>query len=134
MFIFEVDTSSFIEYMDELHWRFLEMVQTMMDVAELVKANTLPLTPRETGRLGESFRYVVWDANPDFIEVEVKMDAVDPRDGYRYAEYQHETFGLHHQYGQMWFLKAGIYASRGMAFEMIEKDYLSLFNEGFSGL
>ena len=114
-------------YLYTIRGRFFHMLQAMIDVAELVKANTLPLTPLETGRLGESFQWQVMKYSRDFIEVEVKMDAVDPYNGYHYAQYQHDTFGLHHPHGQMWYLRAGIHASKSMAYEIIEQDYLSLF-------
>lgn len=107
--------------------RYSLMLQAMIDVAEVVKANTLPLTPYDTGRLGESFHWQVLEYNRNFIEVEVIMDATDPKSGFRYAQYQHDTEGLHHPHGQMWYLRAGINASKSMAYELIEQDYLSLF-------
>ena len=114
-------------YLYTIRGRFSLMLQAMIDVAEVVHANTMPLTPLETGRLGESFQWQVMKYSRDFIEVEVKMDAVDPKSGFHYAEYQHDTFGLNHPHGQMWYLRAGINASKSMAYEIIESDYLSLF-------
>lgn len=108
--------------------RYSLMLQAMIDVAEVVHANTLPLTPLDTGQLGESFHWQVIEYNREFIEVEVKMDAVDPKGGFHYAEYQHNTFGLNHPHGQMWYLRGGINASKSIAYEIIEQDYLSLFS------
>ena len=117
----------FRTYLYTVRGRFSLMLQAMIDVAEVVHANTLPLTPLDTGQLGESFHWQVLEYSREFIEVEVKMDAVDPKSGFHYAEYQHNTFGLNHPHGQMWYLRAGIHASRSMAYELIEQDYLSLF-------
>ena len=129
MFLFEVKgEDEFRTWLYTVKGRYSLMLQAMIDVAEVVHANTLPLTPLDTGRLGESFQWQVIDYNKEFIEVEVKMDAIDPKSGFRYAEYQHNTFGLNHPHGQMWFLRAGIHASKDMAFEIIEQDYLSLFS------
>lgn len=121
----------FQTYLWTIKGRFSLMLQAMIDSAEVIKANTLPLTPFETGRLGESFGWMVMDYGHDFIEVEVKMDAVDPNSGFHYAQYQHDTFGLNHPYGQMWYLRAGIHASKSMVYEIIETDYLSLFNRSY---
>lgn len=128
MYTFEVKgADEFRTWLYTVKGRYSLMLQAMIDVAEVVQANTLPLTPRETGRLGESFDWRINEYNSEFIEVEVIMDAVDPKSNFRYAEYQHNTFGLNHPYGQMWYLKAGINASKSMAYEIIESDYLSLF-------
>ena len=117
----------FKTYLYTVRGRFSLMLQAMIDVAELIKANTLPLTPYETGQLGESFQWQVLQYSKEFIEVEVKMDAIDPKSGFHYAEYQHNTAGLNHPHGQMWYLKEGINTSKSMAYELIEQDYLSLF-------
>lgn len=114
-------------YLYTIRGRFSLMLQAMIDVAEVVHANTTVLTPYETGRLGESFQWQTIHYSREFIEVEVKMDAVDPKSGFHYAQYQHDTHGLNHPYGQMWYLRAGINASKSMAYEIIESDYLSLF-------
>ena len=132
MFLFEVTgLEEFRTYLYTVKGRYSLMLQAMVDVAETVHANTMPLTPFETGRLGESFEWQVLEYNRDFIEVEVKMDAIDPENGFHYAQYQHDTFGLNHPYGQMWYLRGGIHASKSMAYEIIEMDYLSLFNRSY---
>ena len=132
MFTFEVKgDDEFRTWLYTVQGRYSLMLQAMIDVAELVHAETLPRTPLDTGRLGESFQWQTMEYDQNFIEVEVKMDAVDPKSGFRYAEYQHNTFGLNHPHGQMWYLKAGIHASRSMAYEIIEQDYLSLFSRSY---
>ena len=123
----KIDADDFRTYLYSVRGRFSIMLQAMIDVAEVIHANTLPLTPYDTGQLGESFGWRVMKYGREFIEVEVKMDAVDPKSGFHYAEYQHDTHGLHHPYGQMWYLRAGIHASKSMAYEIIEQDYLSMF-------
>lgn len=124
-------------YLYTIKGRYFMMLEAMIDVAKVVESNTLPLTPYKTGRLGESFRWEVLEYNKDFIEVGVIMDAVDPYDGFHYAEYQHTGINwktgepLHHpppRAGQSWYLKEGINASKSMAYEIIEEDYLSLFS------
>ncbi|WP_458456078.1 hypothetical protein [Methanobrevibacter sp.] len=114
-------------YLYTVRGRFSLMLQAMIDVAEVIHANTMPLTPLDTGRLGGSFQWQTLHYSRDFIELEVKMDAVDPKSGFHYAEYQHNTVGLNHPHGQMWYLRTGINASKSMAYEIIESDYLSLF-------
>lgn len=129
MFSFQVKgVEEFKTHLYTVRGRYSLMLQAMIDVAEVVKANTLPLTPLDTGQLGESFHWQVLHYSRDFIEVEVIMDAVDPKSGFHYAEYQHETFGLNHPHGQMWYLREGINASKSMAYEIIEQDFLSLFS------
>jgi hypothetical protein len=123
----KVDVDDFRTYLYTVRGRFSIMLQAMIDVAEVIHANTLPLTPLDTGQLGESFSWQTLKYSREFIEVEVKMDAIDPNNGFHYAEYQHETEGLYHPHGQMWYLRDGIHASRSMAYEIIEQDYLSMF-------
>lgn len=116
-------------YLYTVRGRFFMMLRTMIDVAKIIQANTLPLTPYETGQLGESFTWHTLEYNREFIEVEVQMDAVDPDNGFHYAEYQHEE-DLYHpppRAGQQYYLRDGINASKNMAYEIIEQDYLSLF-------
>ena len=119
----------FRTYLYTVRGRYSLMLQAMIDVAKVVQANTLPLTPFETGQLGESFKWKTLQYNREFIEVEVQMDAVDPKSGFHYAEYQHNRT-LHHpppRAGQQFYLREGINASKSMAYEIIEQDYLSLF-------
>ena len=117
----------FRTYLYTVRGRFSLMLQAMIDVAELIHAKTMPLTPLDTGQLGESFHWQVIQYSNEFIEVEVIMDAIDPKSSFRYAEYQHNTEGLYHPHGQAFYLREGINASRSMAYEIIEQDYLSLF-------
>ncbi len=131
MFSFQViGIDEFRTWLYTVKGRYSLMLQAMIDVAKVVEANTLPLTPFETGRLGESFHWQTINYGRDFIEVEVIMDAVDPKSGFHYAKYQHEE-DLYHpppRAGQRWYLKEGINASKSMAYEIIEQDYLSLFS------
>ena len=109
--------------------RYSLMLQAMIDVAEVIHAETLPLTPYETGMLGESFHWQTVKYSKEFIEVDVIMDAEDPKSGFIYAKYQHDN-DLHHpppRAGQQYYLREGIHASESMAYEIIEQDYLSLF-------
>ena len=130
MTVFELKftgVDDFKTYLYTVRGRYSLMLQAMIDVAEVVHANTLPLTPLDTGQLGESFHWQVIEYNRNLIEVEVKMDAIDPKSKFHYAEYQHDTFILSHPHGQALYLREGIHASESMAYEIIEQDYLSLF-------
>lgn len=123
-----IDDSDFREWVEVTRGEFLSMVQTLINVAEMIDLNTRPLVPVETERLRRSFKYVVTDRSSDFIELELGYDASDPKTGFIYAEYQHETTGLHHpRGGEPFYLTKGIKRSLSDAFEMIEMDYLSLF-------
>ena len=116
-------------YLRTVRGRFSLMLQAMIDVAEVIHAETLPKTPFETGRLGESFEWKVIEYNRNLIEVEVEMDAIDPNSGFHYAEYQHNRDLRHPEprAGQRFYLREGIFASEDIAYEIIEQDYLSLF-------
>lgn len=123
----EIHDEEFREWVSSAKSRFMDMVQTMIDVAHVVELHTAPLVPLETGRLEHSFKFVVTERTPDFIEVEIGYDASDPESGFVYAEYQHEE-DLHHPLrGEQFYLKNGIELSRNESFELIEVDYLSLF-------
>ena len=127
-FDFEIDDSDFKEWANITRNNFLMMTTTMINVAEMIDLNTRPFVPVETERLRKSFKYVFTEKSSDFIEMEIGYDAVDPRNGFMYAEYQHETTGLHHpRGGEPFYLFKGIKSSLSEAFEMIETDYLSLF-------
>ena len=125
---FKVDDSDYNEWVSTVQSNFLMMVNTLINVAEMIDLNTRPLTPVETERLRESFKYVVTEKSSDFIELELGYDATDPKSGFMYAMYQHETTGLHHpRGGDAFYLTRGISKSIADAFDMIETDYLSLF-------
>ena len=128
MISFTVDATEFEEWVNVTQGNFLMMVNTLINVAEMIELNTRPRVPVETERLRRSFKYVVTEKSSDFIELELGYDASDPKNGFVYAEYQHETTGLHHpRGGEPFYLTKGIRSSLGDAFDMIEKDYLSLF-------
>lgn len=125
---FTVDDSEYVEWAETTLAKFPTMINTMQNVAEMIDLNTRPYVPLDTGLLERSFKYVMVEQSSDFLEMEMGYDAVDPKSGFAYAEYQHETTGLHHpRRGEPFYLFKGIKSSLGDAFDMIEKDYLSLF-------
>lgn len=121
----------FEEYLRGVKNRFALMVNTMKDVAEIIKANTLPRTPLETGRLGESFEYTVLKNIPRETIVQIRMSALNPNTGYDYAGIQHFNLSYSHAHGGALYLMRGIMASESMSYQIIEQDYLSLFGGGF---
>ena len=122
------DDTDYREWATMVLDNFQVMVNTMINLAEMIDLNTRPLTPVETERLRTSFKYVITERSSDFIEVEIGYDATDPYDGYMYAEYQHETTGLNHpRGGGAFYLTRGIKKSIADGFDMIERDYMSLF-------
>ena len=148
---FKVKTEAFEEWIFNMHHRFQQMVQTLIDVHHLIQANTNQLVPLDTGRLEESYHYNLVREDESFIELHSVYDAVDPDYGFHYAEYQHELIrstltyskyaraksgspvGNHHRHGTRGtdhYLLKGIHASESMAWTIIETDYLSLFNGG----
>lgn len=128
MISFTLDDSEFREWSEIALSKFQMMVQTMEDVASLIQANTYMKVPLDTGRLEESYHWVVRENTSDFIKVDIIFDAEDPDTGFHYAEIQHNTLHFNHpKRGQAFYLYAGIQASRDMAYSIIETDYLSLF-------
>jgi len=154
-----VETEPFEEWLFSLHHRFYDMVQTMMDVFEVFKAqmNTESLIPLDTGRLERSFHYQIYE-NTNFIEMYSIFSAVDPKSNYDYAYYQHEleyrgvlTYSAYtkdssryttsrslqrlnrHRHGTRGtdhYLYKGIDGSETLMWTIIEQDYLSLFDGG----
>ena len=122
-----VDDSEFEEWVYTARSRFETMVLTMVDVAELIHANTNWRVPLDTGRLEESFHWELREENPDRIVVDVIYDAEDPKTGFHYAEFQHNRLLNHPKRGQAYYLYNGIQASKSMAYQIIETDYMSLF-------
>ena len=127
MFLFEVKADEFYEWVNTARTRFETMVLTMVDVASLIHANTNQRVPLDTGRLEESFEWELVKETSDFIQVNVTYDAEDPDSGFHYAEYQHNHLLNHPKRGEAYYLYNGIQASRSMAYQIIETDYLSLF-------
>lgn len=149
---FKVDAEGFEEWLFSLHHRFLDMVQTMIDIHYLIQANTNQRVPLDTGRLEESFRYDIVRQDEFFIEMHSIYSATDPNSGFDYAFYQHELMfrgvgtyslysraksgypvGNHHRHGtrgQWHYLERGVDASRSMMWTILEQDYLSLFYGG----
>ena len=137
MCLFEIKgVDEFKTYLSTVRGRYFRMLRTMIDVAEVIRANTNQRVPLDTGRLEESYEWQVIEYNRNFIEVEVGYDAVVPKSHFHYAEYQHELPTASHyrranrkgqMRGEQFYLVKGIQASESMAFELIESDYLSLF-------
>jgi hypothetical protein len=128
MIYFKVETEEFEEWVYTARSRFETMVLTMIDVAELIHANTYMRVPLDTGRLEESFHWVLREENPNSIIVDIIYDAEDPRNGFHYAEVQHQNARFNHpKRGEAFYLYKGIQASRSMAYQIIETDYMSLF-------
>ena len=124
-------------YLSTVRGRYFRMLRTMIDVAEVIHAETNPLVPLDTGRLEESFHWQVVEYNRDLIEVQVVYDAEDPDSHFVYAEYQHDKIETWQHYrkanrrgemrGIQYYLTEGVRKSEDMAYEIIESDYLSLF-------
>lgn len=131
MIEFVVNDNNFQEWVAEVKSNFQIMMEAMIDVAEVVKAETLPRTPLDTGRLGESFKYTVLADNSKQKLVQVQMSAINPETGYDYAWIQHDDPvsrpPYHHIHGENKFLLKGIQASEDLAMRIIEQDYLSMF-------
>lgn len=153
--IIEVNDSAFQDELFHIHNRFILMVQTMVDISNLIWAYSKEYVPLDTGRLEESFHYTV-DYQSDFeIIVRDTYDAVDPDYGFHYAKYQHDltrrgigTYSrytrassgyynrrLHHRHGVRGtdhYLKKGVdwVISENLMWTVIEQDYLSLFTGG----
>ena len=128
MISFTVDDSEFEEWVYTARSRFETMVLTMIDVAEVIHANTNWRVPLDTGRLEESFHWELREENSDRIIVDVIYDAEDPKTGFHYAEFQHNRLLNHPKRGQAYYLYHGIQASKSMAYQIIETDYMSLFD------
>ena len=87
----KVDDEKFIQWAERTENAFVYMINTMKDVAEVVRENTLPITPFETGRLGRSFKtFVLTDSSREKL-IMVRMSALNPNTGYDYAWIQHEN-------------------------------------------
>lgn len=158
---FEIKASSnadeFIQYLNKVEHGFIEMIETMRNVAKVVQENTLPLTPFEHGKLGRSFKTYVLADNSRMKIIQVRMSALNERTGYDYAWIQHENTSYHHPslesekkhpaFGDIMrmnilshiggtnnptdhYLFEGIRQSKDGAFQLIEEDYLSLFSGG----
>ena len=155
----EVDDEEFQLWLERTKNGFRSMIETMKDVARVVREETIPITPFETGRLGRSFQWKVLSNNSKFQIIQLRMSALNPKTGYDYAWIQHEAdYGHyyissydgkayksnpHRKYindsdgwsitaheGQRYYLRKGVLHSEDMAYELIEEDYLSLFTRG----
>ena len=155
-----VDDEKFIQWAERTENAFVHMINTMKDVAEVVRENTIPLTPVETTRLGKSFKtFVLTDTAREKL-IMVRMSALNPHTGYDYAWIQHENTEYEHpsKYASRGardisldnsllyyrtgvdlgatnnprdhYLMEGVIQSEEGAFQLIEEDYLSLFMRG----
>ena len=125
----KADTDEMIDYLRTVGSRFYTMVNTMKSVATIIELETIPYVPLDTSALEQSFEYKIVESG-NFIIMDVGFDAVDEKSGFHYALYQHEHKLNHPKRGTDHYLTLGIMDSRQEYFELIEKDYLSLFNGG----
>lgn len=155
--VVRVQDEEFQSWLKRTENAFVHMIKTMKLVAQVVKENTIPLTPFETGKLGRSFKWTVLADNSRMKILQVQMSALNEDTGYDYAWIQHENASYKHpspyskHYDRFsdisvsnmvsgidgtnnpsfWYLKKGINQSREGAFQLIEEDYLSLFTRGY---
>lgn len=152
----DVKDEEFIQWLHRTENAFVNMIDTMKDVAEVVRENTLPLTPFEYGFLGGSFKtFVLTDTAREKL-IMVRMSALNRNTGYDYAWIQHENTSYQHPspYNKNYshhldlavdniiagisgtnnprdhYLKEGVIQSEEGAFQLIEEDYISLFTRG----
>lgn len=152
----DVKDEEFIQWLHRTENAFVKMIDTMKDVAEVVRENTLPLTPFEYGFLGGSFKtFVLTDTAREKL-IMVRMSALNRNTGYDYAWIQHENTSYQHPspYNKNYshhldlavdnimagisgtnnprdhYLKEGVIQSEEGAFQLIEEDYISLFTRG----
>lgn len=148
LFEFEVRDEAFMDWMDGLRHSFNFMIETMINVAEQIKDETQFRTPVETGKLSRSFRWTIVTDNSRMKVLQIRMSALNERTGYDYAWIQHEKYYKHepkelgfvnysssfdaweHHHGEWHYLKNAIMDKKQSSFEMIERDYLSLFEYG----
>jgi len=142
MIYVEVHDEEFQEWASSVISRVSIMVQTLMDIAEIIELNTQKFVPYDYDKpwggqhLEKSFQAVP-TGNPreGFIEVEIGYSSLDPRNWFDYAEYTHRGYDwrtgrpLHFQKAtaQAMYLWTGVTLSRKEGFQEIETDYLSLF-------
>jgi len=124
-----VNTAPFIEWANDVKSRYHQMIKTMQSVAEVIRLETIPYVPLDTSALEQSYEYVVKEASP-FILLTVGFDAEDEKSGFHYAYYQHENVLHHPKRGIDHYLTVGMMDAQFEAYELIEKDYLSLFHGG----
>lgn len=154
-----VDDEVFQFWLKEVKNQFRLMTETMAKVVEEVRKETVEITPIKSGKLSRSFKDTYITRNSQMIVVQVRMSALNPRTGYDYAMIQHENpvykhhpkdIGFftyrkssdgeyYHSMDNVWnihqgeykYLYKGIIYAEDTAMEIIEKDYLSMFNGGF---
>ena len=127
---FKVDEEEFVQELQEVKSRFSLMVNTMKSIASLIELNTTGYVPLDTSDLEQSFERSPVLHQGNFMVMMVGYDAVDEESGFHYAEYQHNTELNHPRRGEQFYLTKGITDSTGEIFQMIERDYMSLFFGG----
>lgn len=155
VFSIGVRDEEFLRWLETTKNNFLAMSETMKQVAEnIMKIVQNEYVPLETGRLSRSYKWTVLADNSRMHLLQIQMSALNPNTGYDYAWIQHDNiyynhtqtdvgFYHYHQYtdtpswsdgtgivihkGTSFYLKKGIEDETEEAFELIEKDYLSLF-------
>lgn len=126
----KIDTSTWNGWIN----RMKQNVEKMSNLGEskyavIIRETTTPLVPLETGRLIGSFITDLQGKYP-MTEVMLGYSAYDPKDGFNYAEYQHDVIRTeqHPIQGVQFYLTKGIADSEGELFTEIEEDYLSCFH------
>ena len=128
MISFTVEIGEYVDWAEKTISSFHRMAETMKNVAEIIKLETIPLVPLETSALEQSYQYVVKKSSP-FILLALGFDVEDEKSGFHYAQYQHDviTTPQHPIRGEQFYLTKGISYAEDEAFHLIEQDYMSLF-------
>ena len=92
MILIEVQDEKFQAWIKRTKEAFRSMIRTMEEVAEVVRENTVPITPVRSTRLGKSFKWTIVENNSKFQILQVRMSALNPRTGYDYAYVQHRGY------------------------------------------
>lgn len=88
----EVHDEKFQAWLKRTKNAFRSMIRTMEEVAEVVRENTMPITPVRTTKLAKSFKWTILENNSQFQILQVRMSALNPRTGYDYAFVQHRGY------------------------------------------
>lgn len=137
-----VHDEEFQTWLNSLEVRIHMMMQTLIDVAQLVEQNTELLVPYDYNKkwggqhLQTTFKAVpTGDPQAGFIEVEMGYSSLNPRDNFDYADYTHRgvdwrtgnPLRFQKSTAQAQYLWKGMALSEKAGFREIETDYLSLF-------
>lgn len=125
-----IDTTPWMEWFNHIQEGVKQMDELMQSkYAVTVRETTTPFVPLETGRLIGSFITDLQGTYP-LTEVMLGYSAYDPRDGFNYAEYQHDVIRTeqHPIQGVQYYLEVGLSHSEDLVFTEMEEDYLSCFH------